>query len=37
VRGADHPTPEEAQREGLDHEHEWHPRVFTIEQIGSND
>jgi hypothetical protein len=37
TRGADHSAEADAQKEGLDHEHEWHPRVFTVEQIGSND
>jgi len=37
VRGADHATDAEAQREGLDHEHQVHPRVYTVEQIGSYD
>jgi hypothetical protein len=34
VRGAEYNTEAEAQQDGLYHEHEWHPRVYTVEQVG---
>jgi hypothetical protein len=37
VRGSDHDSEDGAQREGLEHEMQWHPRVYTVEQVGSYD
>ena len=36
VEGARHATADEAQAEGLRHEHEWHPRVYIVRQYGSD-
>jgi hypothetical protein len=30
-------TEQEAQSDGLAHEHSYHPRVYTIEQVGAYD
>ena len=35
VKGQLYDSADDAQREGLQHEHSVHPRVYQIEQLGS--